>query len=143
MTSYAELPEYGLDEIAQLLEAVDRRLTQITRIVIVGGAAAAFHGIAATTEDVDTFETLEHELAQAIEAAQAETGLRIPINHSSVADVPWDYETRLESVLPQLKNLRVFILEKHDLALSKSVRGDEHDLQQLEELHGRGVWISS
>jgi hypothetical protein len=27
------------------------------------------------------------------------------------------------------------VLEKHDLALSKARRGDDHDLQQLAELH--------
>ncbi len=45
------------------------------------------------------------------------------------------YSDRLVRQLPDLSRLTVLALEKHDLALSKTVRGSEHDFQQLRELH--------
>ncbi|MBL4635378.1 MAG: hypothetical protein JKY56_16075 [Kofleriaceae bacterium] len=39
-------------------------------------------------------------------------------------------------MLPKLEKLQVWVLEKHDLALSKIMRAAQHDLQQLTELHG-------
>ena len=38
-------------------------------------------------------------------------------------------------LLPELQKLSVFALEKHDLALSKMIRGSEHDFKQIAELH--------
>lgn len=37
----------------------------------------------------------------------------------------------------QSSHLEVWVLEKHDLALSKVMRGDEHDEQQILEIHQR------
>lgn len=135
MTRYRDSRIYGLDEICVLLHAVDRHLTSPASVVIIGGAAAAFHGAESSTSDVDTHNALEAELQGAIRRALAETGLSITINRSAVADVPWNYEDRLERKLPELSNLQVWVVEKHDLALSKIVRCYEHDLQQLEEVH--------
>lgn len=114
---------------------MDRHLNAPASVVIIGGAAAAFHRAQSTTTDVDTQESLNAELEEAIRHARAETGLDIPVNHSTVAGVPYNYEDRLERMLPELKNLAVWVLEKHDLALSKVIRCYEHDLQQLDEIH--------
>jgi len=64
------------------------------------------------------------------------TGFQIPVSQATVADVPYNYEDRLERQLPELKHLEVWVLEKHDLVLSKTVRCYEHDLQQILEIHG-------
>lgn len=52
-----------------------------------------------------------------------------------MAQVPWNHDERLLRLFPHLKHLSVWVLEKHDLALSKATRCDEHDLQQLVEIH--------
>ena len=137
MTSYRDSRAFGIDDICRLLQVVDGHLTDPAAVVIIGGAAAAFHRADSTTNDVDTNDALNDALQDAIQRARAETGLEIPINHSAVADVPWHFEDRLERQLPELRNLQVWVLEKHDLVLSKSVRCDEHDLEQLEELHAK------
>lgn len=38
-------------------------------------------------------------------------------------------------MLPNLDRLRVFVPEKHDLVLMKTLRGYEHDLQAIAEIH--------
>lgn len=127
---------YGADEIRVFLQAVDRYLTRRVRIEIIGGSAAALaHGAKSTTTDVDTFNALNKELLEAVARAREETGFDIPVSQSTVADVPYNYEDRLERQLPELEYLEVWVLEKHDLVLSKTVRCYEHDLQQILEIH--------
>lgn len=127
---------YGADEIRVFLQAVDRHLTRRVRIEIIGGSAAALaHGAKSTTTDVDTFNALNKELLEAVARAREETGFDIPVSQSTVADVPYNYEDRLERHLPELEYLEVWVLEKHDLVLSKTVRCYEHDLQQILEIH--------
>lgn len=128
---------YDADEMRTFLTAVDRHLSHATDVVVIGGAAAALHETRSTTSDVDTWNELSASLERAIERARKETGLDIPVSRSPVADIPYEAEDRFERMLPALAKLRVFVLEKHDLALSKIVRGDDHDLQQLEELHAQ------
>lgn len=127
---------YGADQIRAFLHAVDRHLTQRVRVEIIGGSAAALaHGATSTTTDLDTFNAVNNELLEAAARASEETGFQIPVSQATVADVPYDYEDRLERQLPDLKHLEVWVLEKHDLVLSKTVRCYEHDLQQIFEIH--------
>lgn len=135
MSSFKDTRVLGTDELCVFFEAVDRHLTKHASIVVIGGAAAAFHRAESTTHDVDTLDALNADLQAAAKEARASTGLLVPISQSTVAQVPYRYDERLERVLPHLKKLEVWILEKHDLALSKIVRGVEHDMQQLEEVH--------
>lgn len=127
--------EYGVDEISTLLRAVDRHLTVPARMVIVGGAAAAFHHADSATADIDTYEALESALEDAIQRAATETGAAIPISHSAIAQVPYHSEDRLQRKLVELQRLEVWVLERHDLALSKVIRYYQHDLRQLKEMH--------
>lgn len=122
------------------LRAVDRHLGIDVRVEIIGGGAAALaHQVASTTEDIDTFTNVVAELRDAVARAAEETGLHIPLKHAAVADVPVNYEDRLERQLPELERLEVWTLEKHDLVLSKAIRCDEHDRQQILEIHSRVV----
>lgn len=126
----------GAAQLRSFLRSVDRHLAARARIVLIGGSAAALaHGATTTTTDVDTFNDTTTELVDAVERANAETGLDVPISRASVADVPYNYEDRLERHLEDLPNLEVWVLEKHDLVLSKTVRGYDHDLQQILEIH--------
>ncbi|MCW5806836.1 MAG: hypothetical protein KIT31_31045 [Deltaproteobacteria bacterium] len=134
MSGHKDTRILGVDELCVLFEAVDRHLVKRASIVVIGGAAAAFHQAESTTNDVDTLDALTDELRAAVDRATF-AGLSVPISASTVAQVPDNYDQRLERVLPHLKNLEVWVLERHDLALSKIVRGVEHDMQQLEEIH--------
>src|SRR5665647_3450251 len=127
---------YGADEIRAFLQAVDRHLTLRVRVEIIGGSAAALaHGASSTTCDLDTLNAINKALLEAVARANEETGFQIPVSQATVADVPYNYEDRLERQLPDLKHLEVWVLEKHDLVLSKTVRCYEHDLQQILEIH--------
>jgi hypothetical protein len=130
--------EFGAADIQRFLEAVDRHLQAPARLVIIGGSAAALaFGVASTTEDIDTENRVTDDVRQAIERAADETRLAIPVTKAGIAEYPFEYESRLEPQLPHLTNLRIWTLERHDLALSKALRGDEHDFQQIREIHAK------
>jgi hypothetical protein len=127
---------YTPAELRRFLAAVDRALARPAEVVIIGGAAAAIeYGVASGTRDIDTWTRVHAELAAAAARAREATGLAIPFAQSGVADGPFDFESRLERVLPRLKRLRASVPERHDLVLMKVLRGDEHDLQAIEAIH--------
>jgi hypothetical protein len=135
MSSYRASRAFLADDLRTFLQAVDRHLPRSVRIEIIGGSAAALaHGATSTTVDVDTFTPTTVDLDTAVERAVAETGLEITLVHATVAEVPINYDERLVRQLPELASLEVWVLEKHDLVLSKAVRCYEHDLQQLREI---------
>jgi hypothetical protein len=132
---------YSLDELKVLLAAVDANLIESVKMLVIGGAAVALgYGIDLVTRDIDTWGEIPPALKTAFEKAREVSGLDIPVNHAAVADAPYDFETRLESLdLGNLRKLHVLVPEKHDLALMKVLRGYEHDLQMVQrisEKHG-------
>ena len=129
---------YVRAEIERFLRAVDRALGRRATIIVIGGGAAALkYRIDDPTTDIDTFNALGADLRRAIEAARKATGLPMPFEQSGVADGPYDFEDRLLRALPSLMRLTVVVPERHDLALMKTVRGDQADFAKLEAIHER------
>lgn len=129
---------YTPTELRRFLAAMDRALERPAVVVVIGGAAAAIeYGVASGTRDIDTWTRVHEALAVAAERARQATRLKVPFAQSGVADGPHDFESRLERTLPRLRRLQVMVPERHDLALMKVLRGDEHDLQAIEAIHQR------
>jgi Nucleotidyltransferase of unknown function (DUF6036) len=128
-------------ELVAFLDAVDAHLeARVERILIGGGAASLAYGIQNATKDLDTFTgsgASEAMLQRAVERAQATTGLDIPLGPAGVADAPYEFESRLVPVLAERgwKRLKLFALERHDLALSKIVRGVQGDIEHVVAIH--------
>ena len=123
-------------ELRLFLDAVDSFLTESVDMIIIGGSALTLgYGVETATSDVDTFETDLNKINPAIEAARQKTGLNIPVDANTVADIPYNYRERVQRVLPELENLVVLVPDRYDLALSKLVRATEHDFAGIEELH--------
>ena len=136
MSSDSAVRRFGPAELERFLTAVDAQLAEPAEIILIGGGAAAVgFGVDVGTQDLDTFNSTTAALDAAAAAAQQATGLMIPVGKAGVADAPYNYEERLQRVMSQLGRLVVRVLDKHDLALSKAVRGYEHDMQQIEALH--------
>lgn len=129
---------YVRAEIERFLRAVDLALKRPASIVVIGGGAAALkYRIDDPTTDIDTFNALGADLRRAIEAARKATGLAMPFEQSGVADGPHDFEHRLLRAMPGLARLTVLVPERHDLALMKTLRGDQADFAKLEAIHVR------
>ncbi len=131
------LTRFKASDLICFLEAIDRNLDEAAQMTVIGGSAAALgYKVAIATVDIDTYSSNLELIHVAAVVARTETGLEIPLSNTPIADVPYNYEDRLVRVLPRLEKLQVWVLEKHDLALSKIMRAAQHDLQQLTELHG-------
>ena len=129
---------YVRAEIERFLRAVDRALKRPATVIIIGGSAAALkYRIDDPTTDIDTFNALGVELRRAIDAARKVTGLAMPFEQSGVADGPYDFEDRLLRAMSRLARLTVLVPERHDLALMKTVRGDQADFAKLQAIHNR------
>lgn len=133
------LRRFEAAELRRFLTAVDEHLTEPAEMILIGGSAIALHGVPAGTMDIDTWETDLSRLSHAIARAKIDTGLDIPVSDTGVADVPYDYRDRLQPVSGEWKRLTVFLPERHDLALSKAMRGHEGDLGAIEKLHARSA----
>ena len=128
--------EYSREELAQFFEAVDECLKEPARMVLVGGSAVILaYGVATVTEDIDTFSGSTAPLEAAIQLACERTGMEPPVTRSGVAQAPDGYEERLVRQPTGGEFLELYVLEKHDLAISKALRGDERDRQHLVALH--------
>jgi hypothetical protein len=132
---------YRPSELVRFLDAVDRHLEGPVERTLIGGVAACLaHGVDSATKDIDTFEgggPSEARLQRAVSRAHTATGLAIPFGPAGVADAPQDFETRLVPVLRarRWKRLTLHALERHDLALSKIVRGVQGDLEHIAAIH--------
>jgi hypothetical protein len=125
---------YDHHEIAGALRALDSVCTEPRQIVLVGGAAVALHTCTPSgTQDIDHFPPEVDDLVARCKAANIKLP---PFSAPGVLDYPWHSEDRLQRALPELDKLQVWLLEPHDLVLSKVLRwhdGDEED--DVVELH--------
>ncbi|MBS1124848.1 MAG: hypothetical protein H6Q90_7076 [Deltaproteobacteria bacterium] len=120
--------------IEATLAAIDAALAAPVEITILGGAAVALHthdaGVA--TKDIDTWQ-LGSIAATRLAAAAAKS--QIEIGPASIADLPYEFESRRQRILPSLIRLSVYLPEIHDLALSKMLRWSDGDERHLQVLH--------
>jgi hypothetical protein len=129
---------FAARELRAFLKAVDRHALTPSRLVVIGGAAAALSFRATSgTADIDTANNTTG-LREACEHARRETGWELPLGPAGVFDGPYEYESRLKRVsIRGLRNLQVLVPEKHDWALMKIVRLIEKDIEDIREVAGR------
>jgi hypothetical protein len=136
------LTRFDRAQLVAFIRALDRHLGTKLRIVVIGGAAASVgYDSNVRTADIDIFTVLKgspNSLPEAAALAREETGLGVGVGPATVADLPYNYEARLRPVRKlDLKNLTILIPEKYDLALSKVMRGYEHDIAAVKGMHER------
>lgn len=130
------MKQYPGSDIARFLRALDRHLAKPFRLEVIGGAAALLSfRIDSGTADIDAANNVA-SIQKACAAAREETGLDIPLTSAGIYDGPYHYERRLRRIpLRGLKKLQVFVPEKHDWALMKTVRLIEKDIEDIREVH--------
>lgn len=128
---------YAPDELNEFLDALGECLEEPATVVLVGSSAIILgHGVTTTTIDIDTLHPCPPALQIAIQQARRVTGLAVPVGPPGVVQMPEGFEDRLVR-LKTRGQLELFILEKHDLAISKMLRAVEHDRQHVQALHRR------
>ena len=129
------MKRYSRAELVTFLRRVDALLTKREVLEVVGGAAAVLkYGASAPTRDIDTWNRVPKALQDAVDAVGA-TGQGVPLAPAGVAEIPNDAELRFKTVSIGLKKLVVRVPDRYDLALSKTIRGYDNDLQIIKEMH--------
>ena len=113
---------FTAEEIRAFFAALGESFDAPAELVVVGGAGAILrHGATRPTVDIDTYSVpVPDGFVAAVTRARKKTRLIIPIEHPAVADTPWNYQERLESMTAG--RLTILVPERHDLALMKVVR---------------------
>lgn len=123
---------FGRDQILEFLAEVDEKLDGPVAMEIIGGAAALLaYGAVSPTKDIDSFTPIDEKIWK----AAGLTSTRIPLDRSTVADPPYNYEDRRRPLDLPFKNLVIWVPEKHDLLLMKALRAAKHDEEVIQEMH--------
>jgi hypothetical protein len=121
--------------IVETLSRIDAALTAACDIVVIGGAAIALsHDASHATTDIDLFQAGE-PFWEAHQAVRRLWPAAVPIERAAVADAPYSFEDRLRLLDVGTRKLRVWVPERHDLTMMKTMRGYDHDLQGIEDIH--------
>lgn len=124
-----------------LLADIDAQCPQEIEMHCIGGFAVTLHyGLMRPTGDIDVWHVVPSGAAAwLIKVAGPGTELhrkhRVHVQVRPVATVPEEYERRLVEVFPsEFAELRLFVLDPYDLALSKLERNAEIDIEDVKHL---------
>lgn len=126
------------------LSEVDRLLPEPVELHLLGGfVVAAYYGFARPTNDIDYFSIVPRDKQQALQdVAGSESALArkygVHVQYVTVASIPENYDERLLELFPgRFRNLQLFALDPHDLALSKLARNSPIDREDVARLAKR------
>jgi hypothetical protein len=131
------LVRYRPEELEQFLREVDRDLRELVDIIIIGGAAVGLgYGSRHATKDIDLWTNPAKPFWDAVERVRARTGSTVPVSPTPIAEPPEGFEERIQRYeLEGTSRLRVWLPERHDLALMKAARGEAPDLDAIVDIH--------
>ena len=123
------------------LHDLDRAATTEIALHCIGGfAVSLYYGLDRPTGDIDVVDVAPGGMKPWL---QSTAGQGSPLHKThkvylqivTVATVPYSYEERLAELFSgQFNNLRLFVLDPYDLALSKLTRNFEVDVEDVKHL---------
>lgn len=126
-------------QLEELFSRIDARLKKKIDLYIIGGASAILgYNVTKATNDVDIEGNIDDELSKIFSEEAAK--LKIDLYLSSRGGVffpPDGYRSRSKFKDFPKNNLRVWYLDKYDLAISKIERGLEKDYEDIERVHAK------
>ena len=105
------------------LAALDAQLNEPVDFHCIGGfAISQLYGFARETADLDILgiippQTTAHVIQLAGKGSALQMKYGVYVDHVAVASYPADYQQRLVRAFPHWRNVRLWALEPHDLAL--------------------------
>ena len=123
---------FGREQILAFLTEIDSMLREPVVVEIVGGAAALLaHGARSATKDINSLAAFDDRIVQLV----PHTTLKIPIVQTPGPYAPITYEERRYKPDLPLRNLILWVPERHDILMMKALRAAKQDLQVIEEMH--------
>ncbi len=129
-------------QLEELFSRVDARLKKKINLFIIGGASAILgYNVTKATNDVDIEGNIDEELNKIF--SEEAKKLKMDLYLSSRGGVffpPDGYRSRSKFKDFPKNNLRVWYLDKYDLAISKIERGLEKDYEDIERVHAKSLF---
>ena len=125
------------DSLRTLLQAIDAELTAPVEVALLGSSAldARYRSSHATSE-LEMALAVGPEARRGVERASANLGASTSLIPAADVRGPAAWQSRLVPVdSADLRFLRPFTPERHDLALMRCLRATTHDLQAVEDIH--------
>lgn len=131
------------EDLESLFTKVDAKLKKKVDLFVIGGASAILgYNIQKFTEDVDLDNAIDQQFNSIFEDEAKGMGLDVYLSHKGVFHPPDGYRERMKFLDFPKKNLRVFYLDKYDLAISKIDRGIQKDIDDIVAVHERSPFDS-
>ena len=137
MPQHDDIPEPWFS----FLKELDEFATTAIRLDCIGGfVVTMFYGLSRTTGDLDVLEMAPRSAADAfakvaMEGGQLHQKYKVYLDQVSVAQAPYEYESRLLEMFPGVfRHLRLMALDPYDLALTKLERNIERDRSDVRYL---------
>ena len=138
-------PEGPPEPWRSFFDELDQLLPEPVALHCLGGFVLIHvYGVARTTNDIDFISLVPSPLRQTLsELAGAGSSLHrrhnVYLDAVTVATPPDEYESRLRPLFPGVwKNVNLYALEAHDLALAKIERNVERDRDDVQRLAKAG-----
>lgn len=122
------------------LKEVDTKLSQRIDLQCLGGfVLTVLHAIPRPTDDLDYIAVISRSVADEIEQVAGKGSAlckkyRLYFQSVGIADLPEDYESRLQEIKVNLEKLKLWALEPYDLLLSKVTRNSPKDQDDAKRL---------
>lgn len=124
----------------QFLGELDGLLNEPIQLHCIGGfAVVAAYGLPRSTNDLDyvtLISTCDQDLEQlAGEGSDLADKYKVHVHRVTVASLPLNYDDRLSEIFASLfHNIRLFVLDPYDLALSKLSRNIARDREDVKHI---------
>src|SRR5579862_7017508 len=122
------------------LKEVDAQLSQQVNLHCLGGfVLTALYRIPRYTGDLDYIEIVPRAAANELERIAGRGSplckkYKLFLQHVGVADLPEDYQSRLQELKVSLEKLRLWALDPYDLLLAKVTRNSPKDQEDAKYL---------
>lgn len=124
----------------EFLKEVDAQLSRQVNLHCLGGfVLAALYRIPRVTADLDYIQVAPREAANEVEEIAGRGSVlcrkyRLFFQNVSIADLPEEYESRLQELKFNLEKLKLWALDPYDLLLSKVPRNSPKDQEDAKYL---------
>ena len=130
-------------DLETLFASIDAKLEKQINLFIIGGAAAILgYNVQKVTNDIDLETSIDQQFQELFKSEAQKLKLDVMLSfRGGVFYPPEGYRERMIEFkdFPN-KKLRVYTLDKYDLAISKIDRGSQKDFDDIESIHSKSAF---
>jgi hypothetical protein len=130
-------PDRPAEPWQSFLTALDTQLDERADFHCIGGfVVSQYYGFGRETADLDVLSVVPRQSADRVlqlagKGSSLHQVYRVYVDLVRVVDPPENYEVRLVHAFPRWPKVKLWVLDPHDLALTKLDRSNERDIRDV------------